>query len=257
MSYSGVVIGLFPGQNENAIDPVAAVAAEARTPPADGGVWLYTNMIASADGGTAVSGISGHLGADGDRVMFAALRSVADFIIVGAATVREERYLAPIQDQETADARLDRGQQPHPTLAIVSRSLNVPLDLPVFDQPDHRPIVVTVESSDQSRRRQVEERAELVVAGQSDVDFELALDALASRGGRTILCEGGPSINGQLINAGLVDEWNLSVAPSLLGADSKRAAVGPLPEGPPTGMTLTRVWADDDFLFCRWVKKKD
>ena len=56
--------------------------------------WVRGNMIASVDGGATSDGKSGDLGGDGDRAVFAALREVADVIVVGASTARVENYSA-------------------------------------------------------------------------------------------------------------------------------------------------------------------
>lgn len=248
------MISLFPSESETIIDPWTAVASEARTHES-GRAWVYTNMIASADGGTAVSGVSGDLGGPGDKEMFAALRSVADVILVGASTVRQEQYRPSNPRPSTVERRLERGQTARPIIAVVTRSLSLDLSLPLFSDPDYRPYVLTAASSPKNLREQLGERAEVIVAGETGVDMPTAVTELHSRGARTVLSEGGPSLNGQLIADGLIDEWNLSLSPSLLGADSKRAAVGPLGAGPPTDMSLTRVWTDDSFLFCRWVRR--
>ncbi len=247
------MISLFPDGSEATIDPWTAVAAEARG--AADRPWVYTNMIASADGGTAVAGLSGELGGPGDKAMFAALRSVADVILVGAATVREEQYRPSNPRASTVEARLARGQTARPAIAVVTRSLDLDLDLPLFSDPDYRPLILTADSSPASRRAELAAIAEVIVAGKDGVDLSTALSELHARGASTVLSEGGPSLNGQLIADGLIDEWNLSVSPTLLGADSKRAAVGPLASGPPPKMALSRVWTDDHFLFCRWIRR--
>ncbi|MEM7273604.1 MAG: pyrimidine reductase family protein [Actinomycetota bacterium] len=248
------MLQLFPTADDQPIDVRAAVAAEERRSP-DGGAWLYTNMIASADGGTAVDGVSGQLGGAGDKAVFAALRSVADAILVGASTVREERYRPPTQSEAVVAERTGRGQAAHPRLAVVTRSLRLETDLPLFDDEANRPLILTAASAPAERRAELADRAEIVEAGDDGVDPAAAVAALAERGLTSILSEGGPSLNGQLIEAGLVDEWNLSLSPHLLGGDSRRTAVGPVSAGPPAGMQLRRVWTDDDFLFCRWVRQ--
>ena len=50
------------------------------------------NMISSVDGSTALDGRSGGLGGPADRKVFAALRSLADVVLVAAGTVRAENY---------------------------------------------------------------------------------------------------------------------------------------------------------------------
>ena len=248
------MISLFPNGPESTIDPMTAVAAEARSAAGDR-PWVYTNMITSADGGTAVAGLSGDLGGPGDKAMFAALRSVADVILVGAATVREEQYRPSNPRESTVEARVSRGQAARPIIAVVTRSLDLELDLPLFSDPDYRPLILTAESSPADQRTALAAKADVIVAGDSGVDMPTAISELRARGASTVLSEGGPSLNGQLIADGLIDEWNLSVSPTLLGADSKRAAVGPLAAGPPANMALSRVWTDDHFLFCRWIRK--
>ena len=248
------MIQLFPTPDgaTTITDVEEAVAAEDRTPT--GRLpWLLTNMIASADGGTAVDGLSGGLGGPGDKAVFQALRAVSDVILVGASTAREEAYRPPRQPAATQERRRAAGQAANPRLALVTRSLDLDPDLALFTDPEHRPLVITVAEAPSDRRSTLETVAEVVEAGRRDVDLGRALELLAERGVRTVLSEGGPSLNGQLIADGLVDEWNLSLSPHLVAGDSRRAAVGPLPHRPPPSMRLTRAWTDDDFLFCRWV----
>ncbi len=255
------MIQLFPPADATTTEPTstaladveAAVGAEPRR-PIDGRPWLFTNMIASADGGTAIDGLSGGLGGPGDKAMFRALRAQADVILVGAATVREETYRSPRLDEATEQRRREAGRPPAPRLAIVTRSLDLDVGLPLFDDETNRPFVITVGDAPSDRRAALEGRADLLDAGTGNVDLGLALELLGQTGATTVLSEGGPSLNGQLIHGDLIDEWNLSLSPRLLAGDSRRAAIGPVPAGPPPAMRLARVWTDDDFLFCRWVR---
>lgn len=219
--------------------------------------WVYTNMIVAADGATAIDGLSGELGGDGDRMMFRALRAQADIILVGAGTARAEGYRPPKRNEAVDDIRRERGQQARPRLALVTRSLDLDPDMAIFDddQPDTRPLVISSRRSWDERGDSVAERAEPIAAGDDDVDLGNALAQLRSRGAGRVLCEGGPSLNGQLVAGDLIDEWNLTIAPLLVGGDSTRAAVGPMPGGPPPGMVLDRVWLREDYLFCRWIRR--
>lgn len=219
--------------------------------------WIYTNMIVAADGATAVDGLSGKLGGDGDRLMFRALRAQADIILVGAGTARAEGYRPPQRYETAQDLRRDRGQQARPRLALVTRSLDLDPDMAIFDdeEPDARPFVISSRRSWNERGDDVAERAEPIAAGDDEVDLGDALAQLSARGFGRVLCEGGPSLNGQLVAGDLIDEWNLTIAPLLVGGDSTRAAVGPMPGGPPPGMLLDRVWLREEYLFCRWIRR--
>jgi riboflavin-specific deaminase-like protein len=195
------------------------------------------------------------LGGSADRELFQALRSVSDAIVVGSQTVRAERYRPPQPGSARAQARrAERGQNPRPRLVVVSASLDFDLSLPVFGEPDHGPLIATTHRADPARRAALSRVAEVVDAGDGQVEPATLLALLFERGVRVVMCEGGPTLNGQLIAAGLIDEWNLTVAPLLISGDAARAAHGPPLLAPPGPMNLDRVWLADDLLFCRWVR---
>ena len=93
--------------------------------------------------------------------------------------------------------------------------------------------------------------AEVVMAGERDVDLALALDALGGRGHRAVLAEGGPTLNAQLAGAGLLDELCLSLSPRLVGGAAKRILDG-LPVPGPAPLRLCSVCEQDGFLFLRY-----
>ena len=98
--------------------------------------WTLANMVASLDGRAALNGRSGKLGGPVDRIMFQAIRALADVVLVGAATVRTERY-GPIRlSEELQAARRRVGMEPTPVLAVVSRTLRLPPDTGLLDVPD-------------------------------------------------------------------------------------------------------------------------
>ncbi len=217
-------------------------------------------MVTSLDGGTATAaGVSGDLGDDVDTLVFAALRSVADVVLAGSATVTAERYRPPRADPERAEARTARGQQPMPRIAVVSNAGDIDLDLPLFTATDRssRPIVLVASGRiEKSRRERLAEVADVHDAGDEAVDPERALAVLAeAAGARIVLCEGGPTLNGLLLAADLVDEWCLTLGPHLVGGDSARAAHGPGID-PPSAFALHRLWRHDDELLLRYVRRR-
>ncbi len=236
------------------LEPLTAVGAERRPAPPDR-PWLMTNMIVSADGATAVGGLSGPLGGPADLAVFLALRCVSDAIIVGGQTVRAEQYRPPgTGSAEARAARTARGQVDRPLLAVVTASLELEPDLPLFSDPTYRPLVATVDAADAGRRRALAAVADVVIVGDDRVDMAELLAELGRRGHRVVLAEGGPSLNAQLITADLVDEWNLTIAPLLGAGQAKRAAQGADRSDAPAAMHLDRVWLADELLFCRWLR---
>jgi riboflavin biosynthesis pyrimidine reductase len=222
-----------------------------RQPPGDR-PWVLVDMIASADGGTTVAGRSGGLGSPGDRKVFRTLRAVADVILVGAATVRAETYGPPSGSAATQARRRKHRATPVARIAVVSGSLSLDLQAPLFSDPSSRPYVLTDAGSSATRRAEVASVAEVVVAGDATVDLSAGLRRLRAAGARVVLSEGGPTLNGQLFEADLVDEVCVTVAPLLVAGDSKRIAIGPpIPAGRP--LTLLQVLTEDHYLFLRYA----
>jgi riboflavin biosynthesis pyrimidine reductase len=120
-----------------------------------------------------------------------------------------------------------------------------------------RTIVITTSSVPAAKRDEVARHAEVVIAGQDTVDLAAAVDALAERGHRRILAEGGPHLLAQLAEAGLLDELCLTVSPLVAGPGAPRIMAGAPGTGAatPLPLTLAHVLEDDGFLLCRYIRK--
>jgi riboflavin biosynthesis pyrimidine reductase len=195
------------------------------------------NMIATVDGAASVDGLSGGLGGSADRRIFAALRSLADVVLVAAGTVRAETY----------------GPGPLP-IAVVSGTLRLDWDTPFFTAATHRPIVITHRRAPAAEAMKASKVADVIAAGESAVNLARAVGLLGERGFTNILAEGGPSLNGALATAGVLDELCLTVSPHLGSGDAKRIITGP-PLAPAPELTLRTVCEEDGFLFLRYRSK--
>lgn len=234
------------------IDPDVAYASDPRTAPA-GRPWVMTNMVATVDGAASIEGVSGGIGGPADRAVFGALRAVPDVILVGAGTVRAEGYGPPSTTTERQHRRVARGQQPFPRLAVVTGRLELDLTSRLFTDSPNRPIVITSNQSSPERRDEVAQVADVVVAGGDRVDLTEALAALAASGVAVVLCEGGPTLDGQLVAAGLIDEVCVTIAPLLAAGDASRIMHGPTPDHPER-LRLDRVLEQDGTLLLRYVR---
>src|SRR5690348_1577121 len=217
--------------------------------------WLRTNFVSSADGAAYIDGRSAGLSSDGDMRVFGILRVLADVVLVGAGTARVEEY-KPAR-RRPALAELREGRPETATIALVTRTLGLNLLSPLFTEtpPDARTIVITNEASDPELRAAAAEVADVIVAGDEEVDLGAALSALRERGLGRVLCEGGPHLLGDLSAAGLLDELCLSFSPTLAGPGATRIIAGAQAEARP--LTLTQVLADDDgFLFFRYAAQE-
>ena len=236
-------------------DAVAGLARLYASPAASGQPWVRANMVTSVDGAATVDGLSGGLSGPADRMVFTLLRSLADVIVVGAGTARAERY-RPVSAAGIWTALRSAGAG-LPRIAIVTASLDLNSRLLDGQQP---PIIITTAAAaDAASDGTGTGRSQVVVAGQQWVDVQQAVTSLGTLGYRQILVEGGPTVLGQLAAAGLLDEFCVTISPVLADGPAGRVVASwPTELGPAAGtaaaLTLAHVLADDDFLFCRYLR---
>lgn len=209
--------------------------------PLPEGRHVRVNFASSADGAVTVSGTSRGLSSDTDRELFHLLRAMADVVLVGAGTVRKENY---------GGARPVNGTAP--PIAVVSRSLDLDPGARLFTDTTRPPIVLTCDAAPADRRERLTGLADVVAAGDEDVDMAAAVDALADRGLVHVLCEGGPHLFGWLLAAGLTDELCLSLAPVLAGGTAGRIVAG-LDTETADPLRLVQVLEDEGHLFLRYA----
>jgi len=186
--------------------------------------WFRANMIVSLDGVIAVDGDSAGLSGPSDRQVYRALRDQADAVVVGGRTATHPGY-----------ARLQR------PLVIVTNSGDVRTSATA-------PIVLTTDEG-AVRARATAPQAQVNVVGEESVDMALAHRTLVDRGLASLLCEGGPHLLRSLLQATLIDELCLTIAPMLIG-EGPRLIPG-LIDLP--AMRLTTAAEDEGWLFARYA----
>jgi riboflavin-specific deaminase-like protein len=188
--------------------------------------YVITNFAITLDGRATIHGRSGPIGSEVDTEMLVGLRSKVDAVMIGAGTLRVERYGRVVPDPERR-AQRERDGLPHDPLAVVvSGRLDIPWDGPLFTEGGGRVLIFTA-----SETEPPETKTPVRVVRHSDrVDLAAALTHLRTeRGVRCLLCEGGPLVHAQLIEAGLVDELFVTHAPKLAGGEGPGLVRG-LPE---------------------------
>ena len=103
--------------------------------------YLVCNFAASADGKATVDGTSGALGGDGDKMVFRLLRTQVDAVLAGTGTLAAERYGALVTNDRMLAIRAAEGRAAQPLAVTVSRSGNVPFDIPLFADPGARIVI--------------------------------------------------------------------------------------------------------------------
>lgn len=221
--------------------------------PADRALTV-ANFVSSLDGRASVRGRSSALGDDGDKAVFRALRRASDAVLVGTGTLGEENYGRIVADPEARRARQARGVAAEPLAVTLTRSGRLPLQIPLFAEPEARVIVFSgaeVELGD--ARAQVE----VVRLDPDALDFAAALAHLRREHGvRLVLCEGGPAVLAALLREQMLDQLCLSLAAKLTGGgDAPAITRGPeLPEL--VAAELQEILERDGTLFLRYGLRK-
>jgi riboflavin-specific deaminase-like protein len=211
---------------DDAEEPVEEVYAELVLPTVRGRAAIALGMVSSVDGAAAVDGATAELGGVADHHAFRALRGACDAVLVGAGTVRAERY-GPVRGTAVRRGRREeKGLAARPQLVIVSGSLALDPEAEVFADPSVRPLIVTHGAAPAERVRALSAVADVVRTGDDEVDLDELAVTLHERGLTRVLCEGGPSLNGALLHRDLVDEVFLTLAPVLVGGGAPRIVVG-------------------------------
>ncbi|HEY2437353.1 MAG TPA: dihydrofolate reductase family protein [Solirubrobacteraceae bacterium] len=212
--------------------------------------YTIVNFIATADGRATFQGRSAALGDPVDREMFHGLREQADAVIAGTHTMRIERYGRITRDPERRERRLAAGRSAEPLACLVTRSGDVPVEAPIFSEPEARIVVfgpVDLELNG------VEAQVEVVGLDPGELTLTTALRHLRSQFGiRSLLCEGGPTLFNGLLHERLADEMFLTLAPKLSGGGAEPA----ITHGPelPELQTMSLAWAleRDNSLYLRY-----
>ncbi len=208
------------------------------------------NFAATVDGRATIGGVSGPIGSDADTTMLARLRTRFDAVMIGAGTMRAERYgrLVPSREQRERWGRL--GLPPDPLMVIVSGRLDLPWDAPLFTDGGGRVVIFTAAEAEPPRTA----TPLRVVRHEGFVNLAEALRQLRQEWDvRALLCEGGPGLHGELRGGGMVDDLFLTIAPKLSGGDAPRIVEGDLP----TVVELQLAWLleEDGELFARYRRR--
>ncbi|MYS24621.1 Pyrimidine reductase, riboflavin biosynthesis [Streptomyces sp. DvalAA-14] len=253
---------LFPRPGPGATDDSALDdplgLADAYAYPADraaGTPYLRANMVGSLDGAARAEGRSAPLSSPADMRVFGTLRALADLILVGAETVRQEGYRPAKVRAAFAARRAAAGQPPAAAIAVVSRRLDLDFSAPLFTAPAVPTLVLTgAGAPDGALAAARAAGARVVVAGEGDaVDPARAVRELAALGFTRLLHEGGPRLLAQFAAADVLDELCLTLSPLLTGGEAPRIMNGPA-VAPPSRFTPLSILEEDGFLFTRYVR---
>jgi riboflavin-specific deaminase-like protein len=216
---------------------------------------VMLNMIATADGRASLGGRSGPLSDRADRALFHGLRSAVDAVLVGAATLRTERYGRILPDVSRRQRRAQQGLSEEPLACIVSGRMTIAQDIPLLAEPAARVVVLTASQASLPATAAHVEYVRAERDGQLDLAAAIA-ELYERHAVQSLLCEGGPHLARQLLGAGLIDELFLSLAPMLAGGEPAGGEALRILAGeeltPPVALELRSVLQSGSELFLRY-----
>lgn len=237
-------------------DPTATIVQEAdleslyRYPDPLDAPYIRLNYVSTVNGKTVVDGRSAGLTSNADKVVFGQLRRLADVVLVGAGTVRADNYRGARSWEALRAERRGRGQPEVAPIAVVSASADLDTDSLLFTDTLIPPLILTVQSAPAANlTKLMEAGADVLVVGDKHAEVNQILNALASRGLYRILCEGGPTLFGNLFSANTVDEVCLTVVPRAGGAGEVSVGATGL-----QSMHLESVLTEEGVLLTRYRK---
>ena len=184
---------------------------------------LLTNFVLTLDGRATIQGKSGPIGSRRDTEMLVALRTRVDAVMIGAGTMRAECYGRVLADPAKRERREQEGLAHDPLMVLISGRLDLPWEAPLFADGGGEVLIFTSSDADPPETATPVQ----VVRHEASVDLAAALAHLRSeRAVRSVLCEGGPHLHAQLLQAGLVDELFVTHAPKLAGGEGPGLMAG-------------------------------
>jgi riboflavin-specific deaminase-like protein len=209
--------------------------------------YLLLNFATTLDGRAAINGRSGPIGSAVDSEMLQRLRTRVDAVMIGAGTMRAERYGRIVSDPQLRAYRERTGLAHDPLAVIISNRLELPWDAALFTDGGGRVVVFT--ASDQEPPQTATRVT--IVRHPDGVELDRVMEWLRKeRGIRSVLCEGGPTLHGRLREGGLADELFLTIAPKVAGGEGPRILEGALPDVDNVG--LAWLLESESELFARY-----
>ncbi len=179
--------------------------------------YVVVNMVGSLDGKAVIEGDERGLGSPEDKRRMQELRAHADAVMNGAGTLRASGASSRVRDPRLVQFRKARGKREQPLGVIVTTSADFALEGPYFDSSLQAVVLASAASA--RRRREIEATGAVLVANPRREGLRDGLRYLRRRGVRLLVCEGGPSLNAELLRLGALDEIFVTLSPTLVGGE--------------------------------------
>ncbi|MDI6895854.1 2,5-diamino-6-(ribosylamino)-4(3H)-pyrimidinone 5'-phosphate reductase [Methanocella conradii] len=180
--------------------------------------YTFINSAMSADGKISTKKrkqvkISGRM--DFERVD--ELRATSDAVMVGIGTVLADDPSLTVKSEERRKRRVAQGKDENPVRIVVDSKARIPLNADIFNKGVGKRIVVVSKAAPEDKVKALMEKAEVLVAGDGEVDLAEMCRELKRRGIERLMVEGGATLNWAMVRAGLVDEISVFIGNLIIG----------------------------------------
>jgi riboflavin-specific deaminase-like protein len=190
-----------------------------------------------------------------DKLHLFRQRASADAVLIGHTSLKRDnvRLGLPVELQET---RVKNGQSRSPLRVIVSNEGRIDHRLKIFQSNVSPIIIFSTKQMPQKFQRTLEKKANLHLSNSRHVDLAGMLKTLRKRYEvRAVACEGGPTLFRALLEQGLIDQLNLTIAPYMFGGAKAPTLTGLskefLPASVHCSLSDMRTIGDECFLTYR------
>jgi riboflavin-specific deaminase-like protein len=191
-----------------------------------------------------------------DKMHLLRQRALADAVLIGHSTLKKDNVRLGLPKGELRDERIARGQTPSPLRVIVSSEGRIDPALKIF-QSDIAPIVIfSTTRMPRTTQKLLREKATLHLSEADEVDLAWMLQQLRNDYGvRSVACEGGAVLFRSMLELGLIDQLNLTIAPFVFGGRAAPTLTGTSTEFLPASVRCSlidmRVVGEECFLTYR------
>jgi 2,5-diamino-6-(ribosylamino)-4(3H)-pyrimidinone 5'-phosphate reductase len=183
------------------------------------------------------------------------LKAGSDAVMVGIGTVLADDPSLTIKEAECRRRRLDRGESEHPVRIVIDSTARIPLTAALLNKGEGSRVVVVSRRADPEKVGRLEEKATVIVSGDTKVDLSRALERLGEMGIQRIVVEGGGTLIAGLISAGLVDEIYTFIGNIIIGgkdAPTLADGTGFLKEAEFARLTLLEARRIENGILLHW-----
>jgi riboflavin-specific deaminase-like protein len=190
--------------------------------------WVSVNFAVTWDGRISTrKRTPSNFSSPRDKRRLLEIRSRADAVLAGAATVAADDMIMGLPAADLRAARVRRGRPPYPLRVLVTNSGRIDPKQRLFEAGISRIVIFSTERMPRRIRTALAGKADLVLASAERVDFPAMLRTLRTKYDvRRLDCEGGGRVCRALLEADLIDEIHLTLCPRVFGGEEAPTITG-------------------------------